>query len=183
MREFPLKGTNLKYSNRVTWHFQVSCAQSGFVPTFDQISSYQAEISYESTWLFSIGRISSLPPQSLLPPGDGGASEGARDPTVAKLSPHHPRNSWQMYASVFNHTQCSMLTPFSPLPLNCSTIDHEGLRLRSFIGFQRGPSDCCYGLPNTCCCKSKPDPMHKSISECDGNPMCKSITGSDVCRQ
>ena len=77
----------------------------------------------------------------------------------------------------------SMLTPFSPLPLNCSTIDHEGLRLRSFIGFQRGPSDCCYGLPNTCCCKSKPDPMHKSISECDGNPMCKSITGSDVCRQ
>ena len=29
----------------------------------------------------------------------------ARDPTVAKLSPHHPRNSWQMYASVFNHTQ------------------------------------------------------------------------------
>ena len=89
----------------------------------------------------------------------------ARDPTVAKLSPHHPRNSWQMYASalpsVFNHTQCSMLTPFSPLPLNCSTIDHEGLRLRSFIGFQRGPSDCCYGLPNTCCCKSKPDPMRR----------------------
>ena len=76
------------------------CAQSCFVPRFAQISSYQAEISYESTWLFFIGRISSLPVHSLFSPlGMAVPQREARDPTVAKLSPHHPRNSWQMYAS------------------------------------------------------------------------------------
>ena len=133
--------------------FGPSCAQSCFVPRFAQISSYQAEISYVPSTCTAQRRptkdYNSRSTVSSNPLGMSALQRLARDSTPllnsALISPiiHGKCMCVCVLATVHG---CSTLTPFSPLPLNCSTIDHEGLGLQTFIGFQRGPSDCCQGL-------------------------------------